>query len=354
MVKKQTFEGSIEFLQVLDEDGILDKKLAPALDDARLMRLYEDMVFCRVFDRKAVSLQRQGRMYTYAPLEGQEAAQVGSIAALQSADWAFPTYRDHAAFLLRGMPLERIFQYWMGFDEGMRVPDAVNTFPTSITVGNHLPMATGVAWGMKLKEQKSASLAYFGDGAASEGDFHEALNVATVFSAPCVFFCQNNQWAISVPVQKQMRCATIAQRALGYGAWGVQVDGNDVLAVYAATKEALERAYADKGPSLIEAITYRMSIHTTADDPKKYRDEKEVEPWKKRDPLLRFQKFLASRKLWDDKVEAKIQDAAKSKVDEAVRTAETHRGEPEAFFDFVFEKKPWHLQEQKSAFLKGD
>ncbi|HLD76110.1 MAG TPA: pyruvate dehydrogenase (acetyl-transferring) E1 component subunit alpha [Candidatus Norongarragalinales archaeon] len=354
MTKKIAFSGSVESWQVLDENGKIDPTMDPKLPDEKLQAMYADMVFCRVFDRKAVSLQRSGRMYTYAPLEGQEASQVGSCAALSEEDWTFPTYRDHAAFLCRGAPLDLVFAYWMGFDEGMKMPPEVHTFPTSITVGNHLPLATGFAWGLALKKEKKAVLVYFGDGASSEGDFHESLNFASVFSAPCIFFCQNNQWAISVPVKKQMHAETVAQRALSYGAWGVRVDGNDVLGVFTAVKEAQRRALEGLGPSLIECMTYRMSVHTTADDPKKYRDESEVVLWKKKDPIERFQKYLAGKKLWDENFEKSVQESAKNKVDAAVKKAEAYRGEPAAFFDHVFEEKPWHLLEQKDAFLRGE
>ncbi len=354
MVKKTAFEGNIEYWQVLDESGKADKKIEPKLDDAELKRMYEHMMLCRIFDRKAVSLQRQGRMYTYAPLEGQEASQVGAMHALAQDDVVFPTYRDHGAYLVRGAPLDHLFEYWMGYEDGLKMPDGVNVFPLSITVGNHLPMAAGMAWGMKLKKHQKVAMVCFGDGATSEGDFHEAFNFSSVHKTPLVLLCQNNHWAISVPLNKQMASQTVAQKALSYGAWGVQVDGNDVLAVFAAVQEARRRAVSGAGPSLVECLTYRMSMHTTADDPKKYRSESEVEDWKKRDPIARFEAYLSGRKVWTPEYKALVEQSASARVEEAVRNAEGFSAPPDAMFDFVFEKKPWNLLEQRDAFQKGD
>ncbi len=354
MVIKTSFEGSVEYWQVLDESGLADKTLEPKLSDVQLKAMYEHMILCRVFDRKAVSLQRQGRMYTYAPLEGQEASQVGAMHALGGEDVVFPTYRDHGAYLVRGAPLENLFEYWMGYEEGLAMPQGVNVFPLSITVGNHLPMAAGMAWGMKLKKHAKLSMVCFGDGATSEGDFHEAFNFSSVHKTPLVLLCQNNHWAISVPLNKQMASQTVAQKALSYGAWGVQVDGNDVLAVYAAVKKARERALKGEGPSLVECLTYRMNMHTTADDPKKYRTDAEVEPWRKRDPIARFETYLTGRKIFTPEYKAKVEQDAVQRIEAAVKTAEGFSAAPEAMFDYVYEQKPWNLQEQRDAFLKGD
>ncbi len=354
MVKKTAFEGSVEYWQVLDESGKADPKLVPKLSDSELKKLYEHMVLCRVFDRKAVSLQRQGRMYTYAPLEGQEASQVGAMHALQDDDVVFPTYRDHGAYLVRDAPLDGLFEYWMGYEEGLKMPSGVNVFPLSITVGNHLPIAAGMAWGMKFKKHPKVAMVCFGDGATSEGDFHESFNFSSVHKTPLVLLCQNNHWAISVPLNKQMASQTVAQKALSYGAWGVQVDGNDVLAVYAAVQKARERAVKGEGPSLVECLTYRMSMHTTADDPKKYRSDTEVDEWKKKDPIARFEAYLSGRKLWTPQFKAQVEQAALARIEEAVKKAELFSAPPEAMFDFVFEQKPWNVQQQRDAFLKGD
>ncbi len=354
MVLKRIFEGSVEYLQVVDENGNVDKKLEPKLSAPELKRMYEDMVLCRTFDRKAISLQRQGRMYTYAPLDGQEASQVGSVSALQADDVIFPSYRDHGAWIARGAPLGSLFTYWMGYEEGMKMPEGVNVFPVSITVGNHPPIAIGHAWGSKMRKEKKATMVCFGDGATSEGDVHEALNFASVHKLPSIFLCQNNHWAISTPNQKQMACNTIAQRALGYCAWGIQVDGNDILSVYSAVKKAAERAYGGEGPSLVECLTYRMNVHTTADDPKRYRTDAEVELWKKRDPIARFEAYLKGKKLWGESYRDKVQEEAAEKVEAAVKKAEAFSAPPELMFDFVFEKKTPNLQEQKDSFLKGD
>jgi pyruvate dehydrogenase E1 component alpha subunit len=354
MVKKQAFSGGVDYFQVLNEDGQVDAALDPKLSDSVLKNVYENMVLCRLLDQKAISLQRQGRMYTYAPLLGQEAAQVGAFMALSKTDWIFPSYRDHGSYICRGAPLNKLFEYYMGFEEGMAVSNDLCVFPVAITVGNHLPLAAGYAWAQKLKKEKALSLVCFGDGATSEGDFHESLNVCAVHRLPCIFFCQNNQWAISVPVHKQMACKTIAQKALAYGAQGVQVDGNDVLAVYSAVKKAQADAYAGKGPTLIEAVTYRMTMHTTADDPKKYRSENEVLDWKKKDPVMRFERYLESKKLFDESYKKKVEGAAKIAIEKGVQLAEAFSGKPETMFDFVFAEKPWHLVEQKEAFLRGE
>jgi len=354
MVVKTSFEGKTEYWQVLDETGTADAKLEPKLSDAELRAMYENMVLCRIFDRKAVSLQRQGRMYTYAPLEGQEAAQVGAMHALGTDDVVFPTYRDHGTYLVRGAPLENLFKYWMGFEEGLAMPQGVNVFPLSITVGNHLPMAAGYAWGMKLKKHAKVSMVCFGDGATSEGDFHESLNFSSVHKTPLILLCQNNHWAISVPLNKQMASQTVAQKALAYGALGIQVDGNDVLAVYAAVHKARERALKGDGPTLVEALTYRMNMHTTADDPKKYRSDAEVEPWRKRDPITRFEAYLTARKILTPEYKQQVEQSVTQRVEAAVKKAEAFSAPPEAMFDFVYEKKPWNLSEQRDAFLKGD
>ncbi len=353
MVRKQAFSGSVDYVQVLDENGNVDKALEPKLSDGILRKLYADMVLCRLLDQKAISLQRQGRMYTYAPLLGQEASQVGAFNALDQTDWIFPSYRDHGSYLVRGADISGLFKYYMGFEEGLDVPTKMAVFPVSITVGNHLPLAAGFAWAQHIKKEKAASLVCFGDGATSEGDFHESLNVCAVHKLPCIFFCQNNQWAISVPVQKQMASETIAQKALAYGAKGIRVDGNDVLAVYAAVKQAQQDALAGKGPTLIEAVTYRMTMHTTADDPKKYRSEEEVENWKQKDPIARFERYLSGKKLWDEAYQKEVEDAAKARIEEGVKAAEAFSAPPEKMFDFVFEKPTWNIAEQKNAFLEG-
>src|SRR5699024_5467301 len=242
-----------------------------------------------------VSLQRQGRMGTYPPLSGQEGAQVGSAHALADDDWLFPSYREHGASLIRGFSLERTLLYWMGHEVGYDEEDA-NIFTPAVPIASQLPHAVGASWASKLKDENKAFLCYFGDGATSEGDFHEAMNFAGVFDTPTVFFCNNNQWAISVPRERQTASETLAQKADAYGFEGVQVDGMDPLAVYRATRKAVEKAKVpdddDARPTMIEAVQYRFGAHTTADDPSVYREDDEVKEWKAKDPIPRLEAYL--------------------------------------------------------------
>jgi pyruvate dehydrogenase E1 component alpha subunit len=239
--------------------------------------MYRQMWLLRIYDRKAVSLQRQGRFGTYAQMEGQEACMVASPLSLQPQDWMVTSYRETGAMWMHGVPLKLLALYWMGNEFGSQMPEGVRVLPFSIPVGTHPLHAVGLAYAGKYRQDDSIAVTYFGDGATSEGDVHEAMNMAGVFQLPCIFFCQNNQYAISVPRHHQTASQTIAQKALAYGFPGILVDGNDIFAVYAVMREAVERARGGHGPSLIEAYTYRMGAHTTADDPTKYRDDSELE-----------------------------------------------------------------------------
>jgi pyruvate dehydrogenase E1 component alpha subunit len=247
--------------------------------------------------------------------------------------------------------MKNLFLYWMGNEEGMRIPKDLNVLPLEITVGSQISHAAGTAWAMNiLKEKNKAVLAYFGDGASSQGDFHDGLNFAGVFKAPCVFVCSNNQWAISVPVKMQTTAESIAQRAWGYGFEGIQVDGNDVLAVYVATRRALEKARKGGGPTLIECLTYRLSMHTTADDPTRYRDEKDVKHWTERDPLKRFRIYLEKKGLWDRKKEDALLRECEELIAKAVEEAESTPPPPaEDIFKYVNAQMTPDLQEQLTA-----
>ncbi|MBR9699788.1 pyruvate dehydrogenase (acetyl-transferring) E1 component subunit alpha, partial [Candidatus Woesearchaeota archaeon] len=259
-----------EMLQVLDTDGNLSSKYPPSLKDEEVITLYKAMVLSRQMDWKATALQRQGRLITYIPQAGQEAAAAASVFALKKEDWLVPAFRELAGYILRGASLEDLLIYLSGNEQGSKNTASLNMLPLSIPIGSQIPHAVGISWAAKLKKDPIASLVFFGDGASSEADFHEGLNFAGVFKTPTVFFCMNNQWAISTPRSVQTASRTIAQKALSYGFNGIQVDGNDIFAVHLATKEALENAR--KGiPTLIEAVTFRQGPHTTADDPKKYR-----------------------------------------------------------------------------------
>lgn len=353
MPRKVLDSFSVEWLQVLDEKGAVDRKLMPALSGKEMLFLYERMVFSRALDEKCLVLQRQGRLGTYASVRGQEAAQAGSAFAMEKGDWLFPAFRETAANLVRGVPAENIIRYWAGDERGQSLAKGLNNFMVSIPVATHLPHAVGTAWGMKLRKKRSAVVVYFGDGATSKGDFHESCNWAGVFRLPVVFLCQNNQWAISVPVEKQTAAKTLAQKALAYGFPGIRVDGNDVFAIYRATKEALAKARSGGGPTLIEAFTYRLEHHTTADDSSRYRSQEEVEAWKKKDPLLRLERFLGSRKLLTEGGKGKIWEQARKGVEAAVARAEAApKSEPGEIFDSVFAQLTPNLEEQKKGLLE--
>ena len=340
-------------LEILDKDGKLDKKVMPKLKKEDIKKLYEFMVLTRVFDQKALKLQRQGRLGTYASMEGQEATIIGSSYALEKQDWLFPCFRENGALILRGQPMEDLYKYWGGDERGMNIPKNVNNFPVAIPVGTQTLHAVGVAIGAKIKKDKTCSIVYFGDGATSEGDFHEALNIAGVFKAPVVFICQNNQFAISVSRKKQTASESLAQKAIAYGINGIQVDGNDIFAVYKTTKEALDNARKGNGPTLIECETFRINDHTTSDDAKKYRDEKLVEEWRKKDPIIRLVKYMKTVKLWNEEYGRKTQEQCNKKVEEAVLKYEnTKLPNLTDMFDFVYEELTPNLIEQRDKLLE--
>ena len=355
MPEKTIESFSVHWLQVLDEYGNCDEELRPALDDAKIKKLYEWMILARTFDNKAFKLQREGRLGTYASILGQEAAQVGSAFALKPGDWMFPAFREPGASFVRGVPLRMILQYWAGDERGNLIPEGINDFPITIPVATQVPIGVGVAMAAKLKGDPIAVMVYMGDGATSKGDFHEGLNFAGVFSAPVVFLCQNNQWAISVPLKRQTAAKTLAQKAIAYGFPGVQVDGNDVFAVYCAANEALTRAREGKGPTLIECVTYRLGDHTTADDASRYRSREEVEQWKQKDPIERLRIYMEKTGLWSKTYDQEVRSDAKDKVEEAVRETENMPPpDPRDMFRFMFHELTAELREQMEGFLEGN
>ncbi|MBM3282241.1 MAG: pyruvate dehydrogenase (acetyl-transferring) E1 component subunit alpha [Candidatus Diapherotrites archaeon] len=339
-------------LSILDEQGKVDEKLLPKLSNTQLVELYSHLINLHVFDEKALKLQRQGRIGTYGSCAGQEACTVGTAYAMEKQDWTFPAFREHGVFMTRGVPMVNVFQYWGGDERGSKVESDMNCFPVAIPVGSQPLHAVGCALAMRYLKKDAVAIGYFGDGATSEGDTLEAMNFAGVFQAPVVLVCQNNQFAISEPRSLQTRAETIAQKAIAFGFEGIQVDGNDVLAVYQAMKQALEKARAGKGPTLLELYTYRMGDHTTADDSTRYRNKEELETWRKRDPIVRFKTYLTAIGVLTPALEEKIMNEAVSKVERAVQAYETMPApSPSDMFDYMYAQLTPELAEQKKNFL---
>ena len=353
MPVRQVAQFSIDYLQVLDEDGKLDEELEPTLERDELLRLYRSMVLARALDARMLKLQRQGRIGTFPPCTGHEAASCATALAMGDRDWLVGSYREVGARLMRGEPPENCLLYYSGFEEGSATAAEHRILPVTVILASQLPHAVGIAYAMRQQGEKdTVVVSFMGDGATSQGDFHEALNFAATWNVPVVFVCQNNQWAISVPRSTQTRSETIAQKAIAYGVHGVQVDGNDALAVYRAASDAIARAKAGEGPSLIEAVTYRLLMHTTADDPKKYRGEEEEQRWWKRDPIPRFRKYLETKDLWNETREAKLAAEIKERVDQAVTALETEREiKLDVPFDHVFGTEHPSIEAQRTAFL---
>jgi pyruvate dehydrogenase E1 component alpha subunit len=336
-----------KMFQILKPDGTLQPGLTLPVDDKETLALYQKMVFIRLADQRGLLLQRQGRFGTYAPIWGQEACQIGSGYVLQKGDWVFPAFREMGITLMMGIALKNFMLYWMGNEMGSRAPDGINVMPVSIPVGTHIPHAVGTAWAAKLRGDKIVTVAYFGDGATSKGDFHEALNFAGVFKTPTVFFCQNNQFAISVPRSRQTASATLAQKAIAYGFDGIQVDGNDLFAVIVAAREAVNKARSGGGPTLIEGITFRFGPHTTADDPTKYRTDEEIERWKPLDPMVRLRFYLKEKGLWSEEFEKRVTEEAQKEIDQAVKDAESVPApRPGEIFEYVLAEMTPQLKEQ--------
>jgi len=345
----------IEYLAILDERGAVDQDLVPDLNEDTLRRLHRVMLLSRRFDERLLTLHGQGRIGTFAPVSGQEAAQVGAVAAIRRDDWMVPAFRETAAALWRGAPMARIVLYNAGYNEGSAVPEDSKDLPIAIPVATQLPHAAGIAYGARYRDTDEVVMTFFGDGATSEGDFHEALNFARVFEVPAIFVCQNNQYAISTPVRRQTKSRTLAQKALAYGMPGIQVDGNDVLAVYTAAREAVDRARAGAGPSLIECITYRLRAHTTADDPKKYRSEDEVARWRKRDPIDRMQRYLLDTDVLSEDGIAELEHEIAGEIKAAWTEAQEQMKaltDPLVVFDHVYAEPPPHLKHQREELAR--
>ena len=353
MPRTKVYEAVTERLEILDTEGGVDLALMPEIDPSRIRDLYRDMVLMRTFDTKALKLQRQGRMGTWPPIKGQEAIQAGVALAMGETDWLIPAFREHGIMVLRGVPLHLVFAYWAGDERGSSYPEDVRCFPVAVPVGSQWQHGTGVGLSLKMRDEDAVAVTFGGDGSTSEGDFHEAVNCAGVFGTKTVFVIQNNQWAISVPLHRQTAAETLAQKAHAYGIPGIQVDGNDVFAVYAAATEAIERTRRGEGPSLIEAVTYRLGDHTTADDASRYRPEEELEEWEGRDPILRLRRYLVEQGLWDDDQETVLLEEATSWVDGQVKALEEMEPQaPEEIFTSMYAAMPPHVVEQMQSLLE--
>ena len=336
----------VDWLSILDSDGNLDTALEPELPAEDLKRLYRAMLLGRRLDERMVRLQRQGRIGTFAPIKGQEASQLGTVVCLRPTDWMVPSFRETAAMIWRGWPIEKLLRFFSGYLEGGQPAPDQRDLPITIPVATQIPHAVGLAYAAQYRGDDVVVMTYFGDGATSEGDFHEALNFAGVWHVPVVFVCQNNQWAISVPLKKQTHSRTIAEKALAYGFPGIEVDGNDVLAVSAAGREAVARARAGEGPTLIECVTYRLGMHTTADDPTKYRSAAEVAEWERKDPLTRFSAYLQKKNLLEEGLEAQVD----AEIAAAIQRFEASPpADPLTMFDHVYAELPPDLKAQREV-----
>ncbi|UCE60462.1 MAG: pyruvate dehydrogenase (acetyl-transferring) E1 component subunit alpha [Phycisphaerales bacterium] len=350
-LRERTFK--ISHLQILDEKGNLDAEREPNLSAEDLIKLYRTMVLARAVDDRLLKLQRQGRIGTFPLCTGQEAASCGPALAMTPKDWFVGSFRELAGRLLRGEPIENGFLVFNGYEEGNTFPGGERTLPISIIIGAQALHAVGIAYAMKIRgETDSAVVCFVGDGATSQGDFHEAMNFASVWQVPVVFVCANNQWAISLPREKQTHSQTLAQKAIAYDMPGIQVDGNDALAMYQATKEALDRARAGEGPTFIEGVTYRLMMHTTSDDPSRYQPPEQLEAWQGRDPLVRFKSYLEAKGIWNDKQQAAMEVEIKQEIEDAVKAFEAKTDfKPDTPFDHVFGTEVPKIEEQRAEFL---
>jgi pyruvate dehydrogenase E1 component alpha subunit len=316
-----------------DGEGMPDGEVE-GLDERDLIELYRGMVLLRTYDERSLVYHRQGRIGTYAIFWNHEAMQVGAVYALERDDWIFPSYRESAIGLLRGMPASTVLSWWRGHPAGWWNPVDYNVASICVPIATHVPHATGLAWGRRLRGERTCSIAFFGDGATSEGSFHEGANFAGVMRAPVILFCNNNGWAISTPLSAQTAAETLADKAAGYGMPGVRVDGGDVLAVYEATREAVERARAGDGPTFIEAVTYRAAPHATADDPSAYIDPQRVEEEKRNECLGRYERYLMRAGVLTEQLAEEIRGEALEAMRQGIAEAEA---EPPADPGLVFE-----------------
>ncbi|WP_353855911.1 pyruvate dehydrogenase (acetyl-transferring) E1 component subunit alpha [Bacillus sp. Bos-x628] len=351
-IKKQ-----FETFQILNEKGeIVNEAAMPNLSDDQLKELMRRMVFTRVLDQRSISLNRQGRLGFYAPTAGQEASQLATHFALEKEDFILPGYRDVPQLIWHGLPLTKAFLFSRGHFVGNQMPEDVNALSPQIIIGAQIIQAAGVALGLKKRGKKAVAITYTGDGGASQGDFYEGINFAGAYKAPAIFVVQNNRYAISTPVEKQSAAQTIAQKAVAAGIVGVQVDGMDPLAVFAATAEARERAVNGEGPTLIETLTFRYGPHTMAgDDPTRYRTKEDENEWEQKDPLVRFRKFLENKGLWSEEEENKVIEDAKEQIKQAIKEAdEQPKQKVTDLIANMYEVQPYNLVEQLEIYKQKE
>ncbi len=341
---------------VLAADGTRVAGVQSRMEEEFLLEALGWMMKSRLYDQRVIALQRQGQFGVYSPGMGQEASIIGSAMAVDPArDWMVPQYRELMATVHHGLPLEVISAQYLGKIGPARIPEGVKVLPTQVSIAAQLPHATGLAWGLRLRGEDAVVLTYIGEGGSSEGDFHEALNLAGVTKAPVVFFMQNNQWAISTSRRVQSATTSFALRAAGYGLEGIEVDGNDVMAVYDVVVTAVERARAGGGPTLIEAVTYRMSFHNTTDNPSLYRDPEEYQEARGRDPIERVQKYLAGLGLWDQSREANLTEELRHEIDSALEAAvAAPLPGPRDLFDNIYENPPERVLRQRADLLDSE
>jgi pyruvate dehydrogenase E1 component alpha subunit len=337
----QVAPGEHELRRVIDEDREVD-----GLGEQELLDLYRSLILLRTYDERSVVYHRQGRIGTYAIFWNHEAMQAGAVHALEDDDWIFPSYRESAIGLLRGIPPATILQWWRGHPSGWWNPADYNVASICVPIATQVPHAAGLAWGKKLKGEGSCAIVFFGDGATSEGAFHEGANFAAVMQAPLVLFCNNNQWAISTPVSAQTRAEALVDKAAGYGMPGIRVDGGDVLAVFEATREAVERARSGGGPTFIEAVSYRAAPHATADDPRAYIDLERVEEEKRNECVGRYERYLRRLGILGDELDAAIKHEATELMRAGITAAEAEP-EPDTslIFDNAYVSPPPNLRE---------
>jgi pyruvate dehydrogenase E1 component alpha subunit/2-oxoisovalerate dehydrogenase E1 component alpha subunit len=349
-------DPDIQLQTVLRDDGTGDAAAVAALSADTLLRAYREMRRVRALDARMVLLQRQGRIGFYGAAQGQEAVPIATGLVVADGDWVFPALREQSIMLVRGFPLRsflaQVFANSGDVQKGRQMPShqsgrSVHQVSWSSCIGPQLSHAVGAAWAMRTKRSGAVAVAFCGDGATSQADFHVAMNFAGVWRVPCVIVCQNNQWSISVPIEKQTRSRTLAVKARAYGFPGVRVDGNDLLAVYGVLRDALARARAGEGPTLVEALTYRMGAHSTSDDPTRYRSQEEVDAWARKDPLDRLRRHLALRGLVSEADDAALDAQIAAEISAAIDDVEPLPPPPrESLVEDVYAELPWHLREQ--------